>query len=319
MFGVGKNNNSRESNLIRLHPKTGGVHINFGGQYFQGVSTDLFLGLDLKDLRRTYQNTRKFNLSISVNPSCWTIEQFLSYLTSGDLERTQKCALHGDKDTGLYASNHLMKLLSFEQFNVDGVHYAYDSIGVACNPSYASASQRTGNAFENSSSHFEIKFRRQSVQNGPDEYLCLNIHLMREQRRSFGQSETLERLKQAIQLFYAELGLSTRPHTSCTNLRQALTVTLSNYEAKGFSCKHEQSLDALENNAVAVKYTPDASRTQGLSLWDCAKKSQKSQKNKKHASLNVKPSDAAMVTTSVLPPAAEEKPAPNAWSTKLTF
>jgi hypothetical protein len=314
MFNVGKNYDAQESNLIRLHPKAGGVDIDFGSQHFRGVSADLFFGLDLNDFSRTYQNTRKLNISISINPSHWDVEQFLSYLTAGNLERTQKCTFHGDRDTGLRASNKLMSLLKFDHFDVDGVHYAYDSIGAACNRSYASVSHRKGNVFEKSSSHFEIKFRRQSGEEGPDEYLCLNIHLMPEKILPFGKPQALERLKQAIRLFYAELGLSStasNPYTFRTNLKLALTVTLGDYEENGFSCKHEQSLDALENNGVAVKYTHFASENRGLSLWSYV---QKAEKEKLHIAL-----DAVSVTTDVPSPAEDVKSAPNAWSKKLAF
>lgn len=317
MFSVRKNHDVRESNLIRLHPKAGGVNINFGRQYFQGVSTDIFFSLDERDLRKTYHSTRKLNISISVNPMCLSVEQFLSYVTSGKLERTQKCTFHGDIETGLYASNRLMELLSFKQFDIEGKRYVYDSIGVACNQAYASVSHRKGNDFENSSSHFEIKFRRQSDTQGPKEYLCLNIHLMPEHSRSYGWSEALERLKQAICLFYTELGLGTHSntsHTFRTNFRLALNVTLNNYEKEGFSCKHEQSLDVLETNAMAVRYTHDASKNTGLSLWDYAEKTKRTQKNKKHAALN-----AATATMDTSLEVAEEKPRPNAWAKKLTL
>ena len=309
MLRSSKNDDSHKGNLIRLHPKTGGVNIDFGGQRFHGVSTDLFFGLDSNDLSQTYQNTRKFNISIAVNPNHWGVDQLLSYLTFGDLERTHKCALHGDIDTGLRASKKLMNLLKLNQFNVDGVHYVYDSIGVACNPLYASVSHRRGNAFETSSSHFEIKFRRQSGEEGPGEYLCLNIHLMPENSRPYGKSHALERLKQAIHLFHAELGLSntpSHPYTFCTSLKLALNVTLDDYEAKGFSCKHEESLDALEDHDVAVQYRRDSSTNKGLSLWDYVKKDDKQKL------------DAATVTTNVSL-SEEVKPVVNAWAKTRTF
>jgi len=314
MFSLSKGCDSHESNLIRLHPKTGGVNIDFGGQCFHGVSTDLFFGLDLNDLSQTYQNTRKFNISISVNPNHWDVEQLLSYLTLGELECTQKCRFHGDIDTKLRASSKLMDLLKLKEFDVDGAHYIYDSVGAACNPSYASVSHRKGNAFEKSSSHFEIKFRRQSGEEGPDEYLCLNIHLMPEKVRPYGKPHALERLKKAINLFYAELGLSgtaSHPYIFRTNLKLALKVTLDDHEAQGFSCKHEQSLEALQNRNEAAIYTQAAYQKKGLSLWDVI---EQAEKKKSDASVN-----AAIITTDESTQAAEVKPALNAWSKKLAF
>ena len=304
MFKSSKKNDVQTSNLIRLHPKKGGVDIIFGGQSFHGVSTDVFLGLDQNDLSQTYQKTRKFNLSLAVNPNLWRVEQFLSYLTSGNLESTSKCMFHGDRETGLNASHNLMNLLPLHRFHIDGVCYVYDSIGVACNWGYAPVSQRQGNNFENTSSHFEIKFR---AENEPNTYLCLNIHVMPERTRKYGQREALERLEQAIRLFYAELGLlntGAYPYKSCTHLKTALKVTADNYDKQGFSCKHGRSLDALDNYAVAQEYRPH----RGTFLFgNCIEKALK----------ETKPSVCLMVESS--PQADEKPPSTNAWSKKLTF
>ena len=243
-----------ESNLIRVHPKRGGLTIDYGAQHFHGVNADLFFGLDLHDFSQTYHITRKFNISIAINPSYCSAEAFLAFVTKGDLEKTKKCELHGDKDTGLRAEKRLLELLSPGVFDVDGVRYVYDSIGVACNNAYKPVAHRTGNDFKNSSNHFEIKFRRDPEGALPHEYLCLNIHLMKETSKPFGKAEAMERLKQGIGLFYAELGLRAA-HTLRTDLKSALTVTLGNFEVRGFSCKHEESLAVLFKYHEAKRYT----------------------------------------------------------------
>lgn len=321
MFSLAKKSKPRERNLIRLHPKTGGVNINFGGQEFHGVSTDVFFGLDLNDFSQTYQNSRKFNISISVNPVSWSTENLLSYLTFGELERTPKCDFHGDIETKLHASKKLKNLLKLDQLEhvliVDGVPYVYDSIGVACNRGYKSVSHRQGNAFEKSSSHFEIKFRRQSGEEGPDEYLCLNIHLMPENNRAYGQSQAIVRLKQAIHLFYAELGVLIAPssYVSSTSLKTALRVTLDNYEELGFSCKHRQSQDVLENNAIATQHTHRKASSSGLSIWDYVEPSLTA---KSRTSLG-EPVYASVTSNDAAPSEDDAKPVANAWSKKLVL
>jgi hypothetical protein len=321
MFSSSQIKKSSVSNLVRLHPKNGGVNIEFGGQSFHGVSTDVFLGLDLNDLSETYQNSRKLNLSISVNPSCWSTEDLLSYLTFGELERTQKCKFHGDIDTGLRASEKLKGLLKLKQLGnaleVDGVAYAYHSIGVACNSRYQSVSHRQGNAFEKSSSHFEIKFRRQSGEDGPDEYLCLNIHLMPENTKAFGKQHALERLKQAIHLFYVELGLNLAPasYIPVTKLITALYVTRSNYEELGFSCIHRQSQDVLENSVIASEHSHRKSSIGSLSVWDYIEKSMSA----KSGTPLGEPAHTSVTDNEASPPTVEVKPVANAWSKKLKF
>ena len=311
------------SNLIRLHPITGGVDINFGTQYFQGVSPDVFLGLDLNDFSKTNQITRKLNLSISVDPRDWKTEDLLSYLTKGQLQRTSKCELHGDKNTGLIASPRLRTLLMLEQLSntitVVGLRYVYDSIGVACNPGYKSVSHRQGNAFETSSSHFEIKFLRQTDEPGPAEYLCLNIHLMPDNTGSYKKEHAIERLKQAIHLYYAELGLKTAPasYQSSTRLRAALKVNLANYEKMDFACIHGKSQEAIGNNAVALHYTKDSSIHEGYSLFDFVSTTKKQNRHKKKIA-RVPYDDAT--DTAVLPENDKQpEQAVNAWSKKPTF
>lgn len=242
------------SNLIRLHSEKGGLSIDYGQQRFQGVSTDLFFGLDLNDFSRPYQITRKFNLNISINPNHWSTKACLDFLTNGRLEKTQKCTLHGDIDSGLCAHENLLNLLSPDAFNVDGVYYEYDSIGVACNHAYAPVGHRIENEFENRASHFEIKFRRVSDDALPQEHLCLNIHLTQETSQPFGKVDVMARLKQGIALFYAELGLCAA-YTRCTDLKSALTVNLDNYVARGFSCRHKASLAVLSQHNDAKMYT----------------------------------------------------------------
>ena len=243
-----------KGNLIRLHPKQGGLTIDYVNQRFCGVSTDVFFGLDLNDFSQPYQITRKFNMSIAINPNHWSTEAFLAHLTNGKLEKNKKCALHGDINSGLSAHENLLSLLHRQTFHVDGVLFTYDSIGVACNSAYGPVAHRTGNDFENSTSHFEIKFRRESERALPQEYLCLNIHLMTETGKSFGKTQAIERLKQGISLFYAELGLRAG-YNPDTDLQSALTVTLDNYVARGFSCKHKASLAVLLEYHEVKRYT----------------------------------------------------------------
>jgi hypothetical protein len=253
-----KQNLVMERNLVRLHPNDGGRVVDFGNQKFQGVSTDLFFGLDFNDFSSPYRITRKLNISIAINPNYLSTQNFLALVTSGALKQTAKCKLHGDKDTGLLASNFLKKLLSPAKFTVNNVDYEYDSIGIACNQNYEKVSSRIVNDVENSSSHFEIKFQRRSDGTHPEELLCLNIHLVPEKNKILGQKEAIERLTQGINLFYAELGLfntASSVHTPLTNLRSALSVTMENYESYGFSCRHNESLDVLNKYNIAKKYT----------------------------------------------------------------
>lgn len=319
MFSVGKKKDSSKRNLIRLHPISGGTTIHFGNQLFQGVSPDLFVSLDLNDFSQPYEITRKFNISIAINPRLWNVDEFLAHLTSGDLEETDKCKLHGDIDSGLSVSNQLMSLLTHDEFYVGGMKYVYHSIGVACNPNYASVSSRQGNDFENRSSHFEIKFQRQSNEASPIDYLCLNIHLMPEKNKPYEKKHALERLKQAINLFYAELGLSAR-YTPRTNLQLALTVTLDDYESQGFSCKHARSLEALEQFKLYSKNTVGALKKKRLTFFEAIM--ERAIKQTPPASLNTAPEpNAVIVTTDVLPTVAEVVPAarPNAWSKRPTI
>lgn len=271
---------SPKGNLARVHPTTGGVNIDFGGQCFHGVSSDLFLGFDINDPSQTYQNTRKLNLSISINPGEYSTAAFLSFLTQnglnntenvpGCLTRTKKCKYHGDAETGLRASVKLLKMLSYQSFDVDGLHYEFDSIGVACNESYGSVGHRKGNAFKNSSSHFEIKFKKLPADSPPYEYLCLNIHLKPKATQGFGKSAALQRLEQAIGLFYAELGL--QPSYKCsTALKQSLTMTEANYKQNGFGCKHKHSQEVLEDNILAKSYRHGGKENEVFSLLDYLK------------------------------------------------
>ena len=56
-----KRNYKTDDNLVRLHPKDGGVEIKYGNQKFSGVSSDVFVGLDKFDMSKPYLITRKFN------------------------------------------------------------------------------------------------------------------------------------------------------------------------------------------------------------------------------------------------------------------
>ena len=141
-------------------------------------------------------------------------------------------------------------------FNVDDACSVYDSIGVASNPDFAAACHREHNAFEGRTSHFEIKFRRESTDSVPAEFLYLNIHLSNDTKNTFGETEVCERLKQGIRLFYSELGVlnTTTAYSLQTNLRASLNVTLDNYEAHGFSCQHPTSLLVLNQYNEARQY-----------------------------------------------------------------
>ena len=185
-----------------------------------------------------------------------TTQAFLSHFTNDSLTTTTKCTFHGDKESGLEAHANLMKLLKITNFQINGVSYSYDSIGVACNSSYDPVSHRKGNDFESRSSHFEIKFLKQSETALSKEYLCLNIHLTNEADDLFGKEKAIERLTQGINLFYAELGLNSpaAAYRLKTKLQSAMSVTLDNFEARGFSCRHEESLEVLENYRIAKQY-----------------------------------------------------------------
>ena len=279
-----------ENRLVRLHPRDGGKQVMFNSQNFQGVSVDIFVALDAMDVSAPYCITRKLNINIAIDPSAWNTTAFFEYFTQGNstetnpfkskaLSKTSKCEIHGDENTGLIAHNHLMALLQPTDlitsketsqpcaFDVDGVRYVYDSIGVASNKSYGAVDNRQHNTFEGHSSHFEIKFRRQSHGACPYEYLYLNIHLTKDAKNIFGKKEVCERLRQGIRLFYSELGvLNTKGASNPlqTNLKSSLNVTLANYDSSQFSCIHPTSLDVLKRYNDAKKYKAPSHE---LSLW----------------------------------------------------
>ena len=153
-----------ESNLIRLHPTSGGKEIEFGNQRFCGVSPDIFIALDLYNYAIPYRITRKFNLTVAVSPKLWPTEDFFTFLTKGGspanpdpfnskaLKQIGKCEIHGDEDTGLVAHGNLFELLDQEdlqKFSADsigfdtlGARYVYVSIGVAANSNFGSVLNR---------------------------------------------------------------------------------------------------------------------------------------------------------------------------------
>ena len=76
---------------------------------FQGISPDIFIGLDRYDPSSAYQITRKFNISLQINPALWSGDDFFKYFTQGKedgsdpfesnaLESTKKCDIHEDDD-----------------------------------------------------------------------------------------------------------------------------------------------------------------------------------------------------------------------------
>jgi hypothetical protein len=277
-------NEEDENRLIRLHPSTGGKLVDLtqlgipdhlGKQKFKGVSPDVFIYLDRGNYV-PYIITRKLNITIQIDPNGWPVEEFLKYLTEGRLVRTDKCMYHGDEDTGVTAHKNLEQLLKPKGLNVRVKEsrwgfiipaaqalYAFYSVGIAANSKYGAVSTRQGNDSENSSSHFEIKFKRDGSKPGDmpqHEYLCLNIHLLASPRNSFGREEVLNRLDAAIRLFYHELQLLQFPNLKkfTTVLRHTFSVTLDHHEdaAKGykFSCKHPKSIDNMEKYKQARPY-----------------------------------------------------------------
>lgn len=269
-----KRNYKTDDNLVRLHPKDGGVEIKYGNQKFSGVSSDVFVGLDKFDMSKPYLITRKFNISIAVNPTKWPAKDFFkTFMVGGPkrgcpfdtnaLAKTKKSNIHGDDKTGLLASKELLGILNQKGlikpsgkqngFMVGHEIYVYDSIGVAANNDYNKITTRT----ENNSSHFEIKFRKLS--NGiPKEELRLNIHLSAT-AKSYGKEAVCERLKAAVLLFYAELGALNDPYKqykTSTDIRSFLSVNLEDYDFNGLSCRHAKSKEVLEEYTVAKKYAP---------------------------------------------------------------
>ncbi|MFI4918445.1 MAG: hypothetical protein ACHP65_02710 [Legionellales bacterium] len=262
-----------ENNLVRLHPNEGGVTVNYANQTFQGLTPDVFIGLDYFDITESYRSTRKFNISIAVNPEQWPAKDFFSYFTQGEnaadaftsaaLQKTDKCIIHGDKNTGLEAHKNLLDLLQPKNlkptnqaqgfgFDVDNKTYLYDSIGVAANSGYKPTGMR-----QNATSHFEIKFICLSNQRSAD-MLCLNIHLSPNKTHQFGQASVCERLKQAVNLFYDELGvLANSKHKPKTRLRASLDITLDNYQTNNFSPDHEVSIAVLEKYQNAKPHVPN--------------------------------------------------------------
>lgn len=243
-------------NLIRLHPKGGGLTIDYLRQHFAGLSPDLFMGLDPANYTELYALTGKLNVSIAINPYLWPAEDFFRFFTqssSGEepfrskaLQATEKCAIHGDLDTGLVAHENLRKLLGFPKFSkfeMNGEKYEYHSIGVAAQPGYGVVDHRKDNPIGGSGSHFEIKFKR-SGSTLPLKYLCLNFHIRSERDDRFGKAQAIERMCAAIRLFFNELGIlpGARP---ITKLITALRVNLDNFEALGFECRHPKSLEVL--------------------------------------------------------------------------
>lgn len=260
-------------NLVRIHPNEAGKTVDFGGQRFVGVSPDIFIGLDSFDSSNAYIITRKFNISIKINPKLWSSGDFFRFLTEGQsvgsdpfktkaLEKVEKCSIHGDDETNLRAHANLKALLCQADLNqlsdktggfkVNDAIYAFHSIGVAANEDYAPVCQRN-------TSHFEIKFQRQGDLL-PLEFLCLNIHLMAELDRKFDQEAVMNRLNQGIRLFYAELGVLKKPFHPQTRLKDAMGITLDNFERQHFSCIHTESLNVLEAHHEAKAHTLSPNR-----------------------------------------------------------
>ncbi len=306
MYTIKNSNNDTEDNLVRLHPKNGGKDIDFLNHRFVGVSPDIFIGLDHNDMSKAYRITRKFNISISVNPDEWSAKNFFQAFAAGGLndecpfitealKPTAKCKIHGDKATGISPSSYLLKILNQNDFikpqniensfMVDDEIYVLDSIGVAANHKYNAVSQRAENAYGNNTSHFEIKFKKQSSGN-VRELLCLNIHLCATTKNRNGRPQIFDRLTAGVRLFYAELGCLNISYKAVTDLRSILNATLDNYQDKNLSCRHQKSIDVL-NKYQEAKINNSASEIRMTTLTDyIVKKNKKTSKAKKPANID---------------------------------
>lgn len=263
-------------NLIRLHPREGEVIVDFEEQRFAGLSPDVFIALNYLDHTTIHERTVKLNVNIDIDPSKWSTEDFFRFFTqdiSGSdpfktkaLQKTLKCQIHGDIETNLIAHPNLLKLLNpglfktTPTFKLNGIVYTYHSIGVAANPDYGAAGQRMGNDYENSGSHFEIKFKAKDSAH----YLCLNVHLHKRESSFLTKVAACRRLSVAIRLFYRELGLF-KDSKAETSLQTALTINLDNFERFGYSCRHTDSRRVLEKYREAIAHKP---RTSAFSLGD---------------------------------------------------
>ena len=267
-----------ENNLVRLHPNEGGVTAKMDDQTFKGASPDAFFGLDIYDSSVVRVVTRKLNVNIDINPRLFPPADFFRYFTCGPsqedpfkcgaLKRTEKCEIHGDADTGLFAHPQLEELLNQANlkkansstlgFVVNKIRYEYDSVGVAANQGYVPVKTRP-------SSHLEIKFRVVSESNFHEERLCLNIHLHPKKERLHDKAAVFARLRAAIRLFYAELNVLSGAQPPQTRLRDVLTINLDNFEGKQFSCLNEKSVLALEKYRSARLYVaPSSSRNMAV-------------------------------------------------------
>lgn len=270
--------------LIRIHPNEGGKAIAFKGQDYRGVSPDVFVAPDKWDNTVAYWITRKLNLTIQINPNLFSTESFFKQVTVGSfgedafknaLKRKEESNIHGDDRTGLRAHPMLLKHLKeglhltakddFIKFNSGGVHYVFHSVGVAANQNYAAAGHRVLNDFKNRTSHFEIKFYRQDKL-PPYEFLCLNIHLQAT-NKNFGPKEAMDRLHNAIDLFYRELGVLAGDNSKpITRLQQALSVDHMNYEEKGFNVANATSLVVALKVREAKAHIKQAGDPRGFNL-----------------------------------------------------
>lgn len=264
-----KNSNPQhEPNLIRLHPTSGGTSLIFETHSFERVSPDVFIALDHYS-PSAHIITRKFNLTLSVNPDLWPVREFFDHFTNGALSHTQKCRFHGDKETGLLESNNLLDDLKAPlaikgpapftfsvRVGTECFDYRYDSIGVAANERFGAVSQRKDTPFFNQTSHFEIKFCRLNPKSIQTEYLCINIHLQATTSQAVDRVAVHRHFKKGIRLFYHELGIlpkQTMPFQ--TRLRDALCVMKNNAHAYQFSPSSVQSKNVMENNACLAQYS----------------------------------------------------------------
>jgi hypothetical protein len=265
--------------LVRVHPATGGKtrdgrdQLNFAGQAFRGVSPDVFFELERDGAADCRRIIRKLNAAVQVSPRLYSVDNFIEDFCRGPIESTDKSKYHGDHRSGLLASQTLLALISNffpkKGFTVEGRTYRYHSIGLAMNPGYKAVDHRAGNPFDNHSSHFEIKFIETREGPGPftaehPELLCLNIHFLAAQSGSFGAKAVKDRLQALIGLFSQELALRKGPRD--TYLLEAMGLTLSNYEEKGFSIKHHASVAAKEKYDLAEAY--DAKKLKKRTLFD---------------------------------------------------
>lgn len=214
----------RDCNMVRLHPKTGGVRLTFNNQNFKGVSFDVFSQLDSYDAASIYRVSRKANMTIKINPKELKPDAFFKKLVGVSKEgrlqgRDQKSSYNGDT---VEPTKYLQDLLP--NFQLDDTNYVFDSVGIAAGKGYASYNHRR-------SSHMEIKFLRQGA-NLPmgGEHLVLNLHLS---ACDTSRGDPFQRLENCIGLFY-HLACTDKSKESGALMTTLQKITLDNFKDKKY-------------------------------------------------------------------------------------